>query len=276
MIKNFEKFFEASEYDFRYSNERREVVKKWGISIETIDDYLEDLKDDNIYYTFNQGILDFDDKNNPIDVSSRFQMICMISFEYELNPVKELGEFASTVYNFTDYKKFITNQVEVIDKVENSIKRLMLGEGLELIKKYVSDVPFYMIQDERKNLLKISYRLKFEVESDDYQKAKDKFFKKPNPIGEAEDKVVKFFVDEGILPKFAKDLIDIDPGHKESKVVRFGFLTDNEIYVVASYDKETKKLEFHDKEIDNALADFYDGYCSSYLGNDYLDINERM
>ena len=71
MIKNFEKFFEASEYDFRYSNERREVVKKWGISIETINDYLEDLKDDNIYYTFIQGILD----ENKTDLSKKFQMI---------------------------------------------------------------------------------------------------------------------------------------------------------------------------------------------------------
>ena len=270
MIKNFEKFFEASEYDFRYSNERREVVKKWGISIETINDYLEDLKDDNIYYTFSQGILD----ENKTDLSKKFQMICMISFEYKFQLINELPEFSSTVYNFGDYKKFITKQVEVLDKVENSVKRLMQGERLELIKKYVSDVPFYMIQDERKNSLKITYRLKFEVESGDYQKAKDKFFKKPNPIGDAEDEVVKFFVDEGILPKFAKDLIDIDPGHKESKVVMFGFLTNNGIYVVASYNKENEKLKFHEDEIANALKDFYDGYCSDYLGNNYLDIND--
>jgi hypothetical protein len=272
MLKRYKDFINESKpaYIFKDSEEYDEVIEKWGFKDEDINDYFEDLKDDNIDVSYLQGTLsDENDKN--LD-SNSFTLIVVLAFTYKVDPIKEVKSPYGSKYDMESYKRFLDKQKTTVEKIEKSTERFISGESLKLLSKYVSKVPFHMTQNHHQNLIKINYRLSIKIESSDLYDAIKKYKSKDNPIAKAKDEIVNVLIEKGILPEYAERLIDVHPGYQDMEETQFGFMTDGEIITVASI--VNGELIFNDFRIREAINAFYDGYCEDVLEDpDYIDKN---
>jgi hypothetical protein len=273
MIKSFQKYFESvGAISFRDSDQYKSLIKKWGLSKDDIDNYFDDLNDDNIRIRYDQGIIDHEDKTK--DISKYFSIKIVLYFKYKLEKIKSFDNY-TTFLNLDSYNLFLKKQIDTLEKIESSVNRFIDGENLKLESKYSSGVPFYLSQDERRNEMSITYRLSFEVESDDLVKSIKEYTNTPNPLGEAKDIVVNKLINKyGIKPEFADTLIDAHPDYHNMVHIPIGFLTDGEIIVIANFNVEMGKVDFYNNELNRSIEYFYDGYCADILGEDYLNINE--
>lgn len=272
MLKRYKDFINESKpaYIFKDSEEYDEVIEKWGFKDEDINDYFEDLKDDNIDVSYLQGTLsDENDKN--LD-SNSFTLIVVLAFTYKVDPIKEVKGPYGSKYDMESYKRFLDKQKTTVEKIEKSTERFISGESLKLLDKYVSKVPFHMTQNHHQNLIKINYRLSIEIESSDLYDAIKKYKSKDNPIAKAKDEIVNVLIEKGILPEYAERLIDVHPGYQDMEETQFGFMTDDEIFTVASI--VNGELIFNDSRLRDAIDAFYEGYCEDVLEDpDYIDKN---
>ena len=272
MLKRYKDFINESKpaYIFKDSEEYDEVIEKWGFKDEDINDYFEDLKDDNIDVSYLQGTLsDENDKN--LD-SNSFTLIVVLAFTYKVDPIKEIESPYGSKYNIESYKRFLDKQKTTLEKIEKYTERFISGENLKLLSNYVSKVPFHMTQDSRENEIQINYRLSIEIESSDLYDAIKKYKSKDNPIAKAKDEIVNVLIEKGILPEYAERLIDVHPGYQDMEETQFGFMTDGEIITVASL--VNGELIFNYSRLSDAINAFYEGYCEDVLEDpDYIDKN---
>lgn len=267
------KVFENIDFGFQSTQQFKTLIKKWGFDENDLLNYFDDLIDDGVIFDFKQSITEYEKDKN------KFNIVILLYFEYTFIKVKynDTGEFTSSyLYNFSDYKKFIDKQNKIFTDIESSVKRFVDAEHLIISKTGtgISNIPFHMSQDERNKKLKVNYRLISEIESSDVNLEYEKFKKRNNPLGDYRDLIIRELVEHGIHPEFANQLIDVHPEYEESDYVFFGFLTDDEIISIASYDKEKGEGEFDIPELGRAIDSFYSGYCSDILGNGYLDRND--
>ena len=265
MLKRYKDFINESKpaYIFKDSEEYAVVIKKWGFKDEDINDYFEDLKDDNIDVSYLQGTIESDKNENPLDISKSFTLILILGFTYKVDPIKEIESPYGSKYDMGSYKRFLDKQKTTVEKIEKYTERFISGENLKLLSNYVSKVPFHMTQDSRKNEIQIYYRLSLEIESSDLYDAIKKFKSKDNPIAEAKDKIVNVLIQEGIIPEYAERLIDVHPGYQDMDETEFGFMTDDEIIIIASI--VNGKLIFDNSKFRAAIDTFYDGWCADIL-----------
>lgn len=269
------KVFENIDFKFQNTQQFKTLIEKWGFDENDLLNYFDDLIDDGVIFNFKQSITDYEKDKN------KFNIVILLYFEYTFSKVKynDTGEFTSSyLYNFSDYKKFIEKQNKIFTDIESSVKRFVDAEHLIISKAGtgISKIPFHMSQDERNKKLKVHYRLVSEIESSDANLEYEKFKKRKNPLGEHRDALISKLVEDGIHPEFANQLIDVNPGYEdeEEENVFFGFLTDDEIIVIASYDKKTERGNIIRDEYERAVNSFYEGHCSDILGNGYLDRND--
>lgn len=254
---------------FEDTDEFKLLIKKWGFNEIDMMNHFDDLVDDNIDFNYKQSIIDYEKNSN------EFKLVILLYFEYALKKVKTISD-TSHLYKFSDYSKFIKKQDEIFSLIEFSVKRFVNAEHLTLEEgSGVSQIPFYMMQDGRKNKLRLNYRLSLVIESTNAHDEYKKFISKKNPLAESKDKLVMSFVEEGIKPEFSEVLLDVHPGYLTDEVVLFGFATDDEIIVVATFDKDKKSLNINKREFERAIGYFYSGYCSEILGDNYLEENEN-
>lgn len=257
--------------NFEDTDEFKLLVKKWGFKESDMINHFDDLVDDNIDFNYRQSIVGYEKKSN------EFKLVILLYFEYALTRLKTISD-TSYLYKFSDYSRFIKKQDEIFSLIESSVKRFVNAEHLTLEEgSGVSQIPFYMIQDERKNKLRLNYRLSLDIESTEAHDEYKKFISKENPLAEAKDELVMAFVEEGIKPEFAEALLDVDPDYssKDSRVVLFGFAADHEIIVVATFDKDKKSLNINKREFERAVDAFYSRYCVNILGDNYIEENDQ-
>jgi hypothetical protein len=262
------KIFENIEFDFERTKEFINLVKKWGIDENKILNFFDDLIDDDVVFQQKQGIIKYEDDEN------KFEIVILLYFEYTFDKI-EYNINNGYLYNFSDYKRFIEKQNQIFSDIQRSVKIFTEAERLIISNRGtgISKIPFYMLQDGRNSKLMVEYKLISKIESSDVSIEYKKFKNMENPIGDYRDNLVSELVEEGIVPEFAEILIDVDPGYKESDFVFFGFMTNDEIILIATYDNEEKKSKIDIIEFNRAIELFYDGYCSDILGEGYLDRN---
>jgi hypothetical protein len=256
--------------NFEDSDSYKNLVKKWGLDDREMMNHFDDLVDEGVEFYYKQGIIDYE------KTPDEFKLIIILYFEYNLKKVKKISD-SSYLYSFSDYNRFIKKQNDIFSLIESSVKRFISAEKLniEFDGTGISNIPFYMLQDERKNKLRVNYKLSLLINSPEVNKEYKKFISNKNPLSESKDKLVMSLIRGGINQEFAEDLLDVHPGYLTDEVVLFGFNTDDEIIIIATFDKETGSLNIDKNEFRRALEYFYNGYCAEILGDYYLEENEN-
>ena len=89
--------------------------------------------------------------------------------------------------------------------------------------------------------------------------------KRDNPEREAYQSVIRKLVEMGIPEKDAEKLIDLHPDWEDMDYIIFGFMTNDEILSIATYDKIKKKLFFERNDLIHAVEYYQQGECNGYL-----------
>jgi hypothetical protein len=275
MIKSFQKYFESIvPITFTDSDQYKSLIKKWGFTSVDIDNYFDELEDDNIYFKFIQGIRDQEDKEK--DISTNFSIKVILEFRFNFEKITRNSDGPPPHFLSLDsYNSFLKKQIDVLSKVESSVDRFINGENLKLDSKYVRNIPYYLTQDDRNKEVLITYRLSMEVESDDLKKAIKEFSGLKNPLLDAKDLVVKKIIKSGIPPEFAENLVDIHPEYEDMKDIPIGFHTDGEIRLIAYFNVENGRIDWDNFELKKSIEDFYSGFCQDMLGEDYIQYLEN-
>lgn len=291
MIKSFKKFFESDEYTniskFTDSEEYKSVIDKWGVSEKDVYEYLDELKDfdENIKYEYRQGAYllrnnkihttyawhntQKSDKNHT-DLDKGFRILSLIIFEYHFNKIDVLEEDGLEYgFKMNSFKNFISKQLKVTELIEDSIKTIINGEGLKLIRTNVDQVPFYNSQNDNSNKLKILYKLELDIDSDDLLLALNNYFNKgsiptKDPLVELKSNLFSRLKSKGVPNRISEFLIQIFDEDGEEKV-DFVFNTDDEIYVIATYNKNSRKIELDEESIDKSASAYKDGLCDEMI-----------
>jgi hypothetical protein len=248
MIKKFHKFFESSSLHFYESNEYEEVKNKHKIPDEVIKDYFMELLDEGS---------EFNSDCNMSEVKDGIKLYYNITISKNIkNP-----EYKHSI-NTIDYISFIEEQSKFIKIVNNCVDRLKQGEDLETNFNRINQVPFWGAGNNTQEFGTLSQIIAFkqEIKTDDYRLAKEKFNKKDNPARKAIENVIKKLEEMGI--KESRQLIDTQ---ENDDIIFIGFLTDDEIIVIATWNEEYG-LIYEEDELANAVNAYEDGYCDEILG----------
>jgi len=248
MIKKFHKFFESSSLHFYESNEYEEVKNKHKIPDEVIKDYFMELLDEGS---------EFNSHCNMSEVKDGIKLYYNITISKNIkNP-----EYKHAIPT-SDYIRFIEEQSKFIKTINNCVDRLKQGEDLEINFNRINQVPFWGAGNNTQEFGTISQIITFfqeEIKTDDYKIAKEEFRKRENPAKDAIDSVVKKLEEYGV--KEANDLIETQ---EIDDIILIGFMTDDEIIVVATYGDG--RLSYNKQELLDAVAAYDYGYCDEILG----------
>lgn len=248
MIKKFHKFFEA--LNFSDSDELESVKNKHKISDEIIRDYFTELLDEGAEFKTNCNISGIKDG---IKLYYNIQVSKNIKNPY--NPQKhKISE--------KNYLNFIEEQINFIKKFNECADRFKYGEDVEINFNNISEAPFWGAGNNSKEFSDISQIIQViqEIKTDDYRLAKEEFNKKDNPARKAIEDVIKKLEEMGI--KESRQLIDTQ---ENDDIIFIGFLTDDEIIVIATWNEEYG-LIYEEDELANAVNAYEDGYCDEILG----------
>ena len=251
MIKSWQQFNESSVY-FEGSTEFLKVRKKYALKKEDILDFLQDLEDerDISYSSFQSRLSKFDNEQIVIKTWINF------SKSYK-NPKFELN----------DYQSFLKEQIKDIDQILITCERIAQVEELQIIQKKVESPPFQGAGANQNDLGELRIAIVFQktIQTDEMERAHKEFIKKDNPEREAYQSVIRKLVEMGIPGKDVEKLIDLHPDWENMDYIIFGFMTNDEILSIATYDKIKKKLFFERVELNKALDAYKTGECNEYL-----------
>jgi|LakMenEpi03Aug12_release.lakeMendotaPanAssembly.Ray.scaffolds.fasta_scaffold336032_2 vacuolar-type H+-ATPase subunit I/STV1 len=251
MIKSWQQFNESSVY-FEGSTEFLKVRKKYALKKEDILDFLQDLEDerDISYSSFQSRLSKFDNEQIVIKTWINF------SKSYK-NPKFELN----------DYQSFLKEQIKDIDQILITCERIAQVEELQIIQKKVESPPFQGAGANQNDLGELRIAIVFQktIQTDEMERAHKEFIKKDNPEKEAYQSVIRKLVEMGIPGKDVEKLIDLHPDWENMDYIIFGFMTNDEILSIATYDKIKKKLFFERVELNKALDAYKTGECNEYL-----------
>lgn len=250
MIKSWQQFNES--VYFEGSPEFLNIRNKYALNKSDIQDFLQDLEDerDISCSSFQSRVSKFDDEQIVIKTWINF------SKSYK-NPKFELN----------DYQSFLKQQMEDINQILATCERIAKVEELEVIQKKVEYMPFWGAGNNQKELDELRIVITFQrvVETDEMVQAHKEFSKRDNPEKEAYEAVIKELVKYGIPQKDAEKLVDLHPDWENMDYIIFGFMTNDEILSIATYNKKEKRLFFERNDLVHAVEYYQQGGCSEYL-----------
>lgn len=251
MIKSWQQFNESSVY-FEGSTEFLKVKEKYALKKDDILDLLQDLEDerDISCSSFQSRVSKFDDEQIVIKTCISF------SKSYK-NPKFELN----------DYQSFLKQQMDDINQILTTCERIAKVEELEIIQKKIETAPFQGAGNNQKEYDELIVSITFQriIETDEMFQAYRDFTKRDNPDREAYESVIKELVKYGIPQKDAEKLVDLHPDWENMDYIIFGFMTNDEIFSIATYNKKEKRLFFERNEMIHAVEYYQQGDCSEYL-----------
>lgn len=253
MLKSFRQFNESYVIHFEESQEFQDVKSKHKLSNDVIKDYFTDLIDERGF--------EIKDINCGMDGSS---ITNKIQLRYHISVIKKVqNPITDRHLEVDNYLNFLEELVKDIKLTNECISRISGSEELNLKFNRISSVPFCGAANNSGDF-EIRIVLAQDIETNDLNIARDKFEKNDSPVKQAYDKLVKILVKEGV--KEAKMLIDIQ-NIEEEECIMFGFLTNDEIIVLADYHYNDPNvgLVIQDSEIIRAITHYQNGYCSEYL-----------
>jgi hypothetical protein len=248
MIKSW-KLFNESVY-FEGSKEFLDIKNKYSLKKEDIKEYIQDLEDnkdikiDNFYNTVSK----FNDEEITI-------ISVLILRKLYKNKSSEIEEYMS----------FLKEQLDDINYILSVCESISRSEDLEIAKLKIGDLPFQGGQNSKESPLSLSIVFQRTIETDEISKAHKEYMKKDNPEREAYESVIKELVKYGIPKEDAEKLVDLHPDWEDMDYIIFGFLTNNEILSIATYNKELKRLFFERNDMIHAVEYYQDGQCNEYL-----------
>ena len=250
MIKSWQQFNES--VYFEGSPEFLNIRNKYALNKSDIQDFLQDLEDerDISCSSFQSRVSKFDDEKIVIKTWINF------SKSYK-NPKLILN----------DYQSFLKQQMDDINHLLITCERIAKVEKLEIIQKKVEYMPFQGAGNNLKELddIRVVIAFKRVVETDEMVQAHKEFTKRDNPEKEAYEAVIKELVKYGIPQKDAEKLVDLHPDWENMDYIIFGFMTNDEILNIATYNKKEKRLFFERNEMIHAVEYYQQGDCSDYL-----------
>lgn len=246
MIKKFHKFFEA--LNFMDTDEHEAIKNKHRIPDEVIKDYFNDLLDEGSEIEINC---------NMDGIKEGIKLYYNITISKNIkNP-----QYKHTIPT-NEYLRFIEEQSNFIKLFNISLDRLKIGEDLDIKFNTITQIPFWGAGNNTQEFGTLSQTIAFwqELKTDDYRLAKEEFNKKDNPAKKAIEDVIKRLEEMGI--KESRQLIDTQ---ENEDIIFIGFLTDDEIIVIATWSEEYG-LIYEEDELANAVNAYEDGYCDEILG----------
>ena len=251
MIKSWQQFNESSVY-FEGSPEFLKVRVKYALKKEDSLDYLQDLEDETDVQcvSVQSRVSKFDDKEIQIKTWAQ------LSKSYK-NPKLLLN----------DYQSFLKEQVKDIEQILTTCERIAQVEELQIIQKKVEAPPFQGAGANQNDFgeLRITIAFQKTIETDEMERAHKEFVKRDNPERQAYEAVIKELVKYGIPQKDAEKLVDLHPDWENMGYIIFGFMTNDEIVSIATYNKIEKRIFFERNDLIHAVEYYQQGDCSDYL-----------
>jgi hypothetical protein len=248
MIKSW-KLFNESIY-FEGSKEFLDIKNKYSLKKEDIKEYIQDLED-----------------NKDIKVDNFYNKVSKFNDE-EITVISVLTLrklYKNKSSEIEGYMSFLKEQLDDINYILSVCESISRSEDLEIKIIKTGNLPFQGGQNSKESPLSLSIVFQRTIETDEISKAHKEYMKKGNPEREAYESVIKELVKYGIPKEDAESLVDLHPDWENMDYIIFGFMTDDEIISVATYDKNSKKIFFERNDILRASRIYDEGGCGDYL-----------
>ena len=248
MIKSW-KLFNESVY-FEWSKEFLDIKNKYSLKKEDIKEYIQDLED-----------------NKDIKVDNFYNKVSKFNDE-EITIISVLNLrklYKNKSSEIEGYMSFLKEQLDDINYILSVCESISRSEDLEIAKFKIGDLPFQGGQNSKESPLSLSIVFQRTIETDEISKAHKEYMKKDNPEREAYESVIKELVKYGIPKEDAERLVDLHPDWENMNYIIFGFMTNDEILSIATYDKIKKKLFFERNDLIHAVEYYQQGECNEYL-----------
>lgn len=247
MIKNFNKFCESVSLNFEQSEEFNKIKDKLKIPDEVIKDYFIELIDEG----------------SEIDIKHTSSTINGVKLYYNVTIFKNIQNPQSK-YSISnqDYLKYMNEQINFVNTFNSCVDRFSQAEDIKINFNNIISVPFWGTGNNNTEFGILSQTISFnqEIETDEYKKAKKEFNERDNPLRKSVDSVINILRKEGV--KEAEQLIDVQNADTYWMI---GFMTDDEILVIATWDEESG-LIYDKHDLSDAIESYNRGYCDEYLG----------
>lgn len=246
MIKSWIQFKESIHFD--NSPEFKEIEKKYSLKKEDIMDSIQEMEDDrNIECEeLNSYISQHNLKENKIKIITRLSL-------------KKLYKVDKELYQ---YQSLLKEQIDDIDMIISTCKRLCHIEDMEILKTITNQLPFQGAGNNIKEFGKLSIMIVFSkiIQTDEISKANDDFLKKDNPERKAYNTVIETLIKNGVKKEDVRSLVDYQ---LIDDYLAFGLLTNDGILQIATYYDGI--LDFEDNDFLLAIDRYESGQCNEYL-----------
>lgn len=235
MIKNWEMFNESDTY-FENSPEFEKLVQKYALKKEDIKQFLDELEDECDFELdqFTTTAKEIDDDG------FKLQTFIRLTKPYEIK--EGLENYTKFIEEQSKDLKFCLRVFDLIEETENLKDKL--------IRINTAPTP----SNPRLTILCFFYQ---EIKTNEVKIAFDEFTKTESIAGVILKKVIDELVKRGFDRSELIQKIDIDPDWEEQNFISYGIWADDDMYIVAEYDKKTKVLGFDDELIDD-LKEYLD------------------
>lgn len=258
MIKSFKSFFESKNaIYFEDSEDFNQVKLKHRFSDQTIKDYFSDLIDSDFEMKIICGLFD--------KGGDGFILNYVIALTKNYTNPLEPGKNSTSNKNYLKYLNNLTNDLQSIEDCTNLFKT---SEDLDNEIIDIQGIPFSGAGANQKetDILRVIIKVSQVVKSNDLVNARNKFQNSKTPLKVAYENLIKQLDRGGVME--ARELIDtnLTVDDDDNELTLFGFLTDDEIIVVAKFTSDGKFI-IDDSELKRAIQSYHDGYCQETLGN---------
>ena len=252
-ILNFKQFESKSALHFGDSQEFNQVKLKHRLSDEVIKDYFSDAIDLDFQIQIICGLQELTGKK-----PEEFKLNYVIRLiKYFKNPL-DVDKQKSTTNGYIDYLQSVSDSIKSVEECTELIKN---SEDLEIVSSEVVQVPFLGAGNHLKENgeIYIVVKLSQSIVSGDLSIARNKFQSTMNPIKTAYVKVINMLDKAGVIP--ARELVDTNVYTNDGgrEVTMFGFLTDNEIIVIAEFTEPHPGLQIDEAEFKRAVDLYHSG-----------------
>ena len=258
-ILNFKQFESKSSLHFGDSQELNQVKLKHRLSDQVIKDYFSDAIDLDFQIQIICGLQELTGKK-----PEEFKLHYILKLtKYFKNPLDTDKQKSTT----NGYINYLQNVSDSIKSVEDCAELIKTSEDLKIVSSEVVQVPFLGAGNHLKENgeIYIVVKLSQSIVSDDLSIARNKFQSTVNPIKTAYEKVISMLDSADVMQ--ARELLDTDVYTNDGgrEVTIFGFLTNDEIIVIAEFTEPHPGLQINDSEFNRAVSAYHQGECNDVL-----------
>lgn len=264
-ILNFKQFESKAALHFGDSQEFNEVKLKHRLSDEVIKDYFSDAIDLDFQIDTQCGLYELTDKK-PAQFKLNYVIRLIKYFKNPLDVDRSANrhKLKSTTNQYISYLQSVSDSIKSVEECTELIKT---SEDLEIVSSEIVQIPFIGSGNHLKEHgeIYIVVKLSQTVVSDDLINAKNKFQSTTNPIKTAYEKMISMLDSAGVMQ--ARELLDTNVYTNDGgrEVTMFGFLTDDEIIVIAEFTEPHPGLQIDDSEFNRAVSAYHQGECNDVI-----------